>query len=415
MSAPIRLSALSLASCCIAGLSGCAMFQRPAPVTAPEPAPTSTAMSVDEATRGPRFVGGERVDLPAPESTMLVALFGETGAGPVASGANSERNLQQVSFALEGGDFTPDIDPEGRTLIYASRQHSERFDLYRKSVGGRTVTQLTSDPADDMMPAISPDGTRIAFVSNRAGNWDVYVMPAEGGAPTQITFDRDDEVQPTWSPDGSTLAFARRNRRTDRWEIWTADTKLPGSTTYLCDGFLPRWRPNPSADPKQNKLLFQRARQQGSRLFGVWTVDILDGQATNPTEIVSAQDAAVVQPAWSPDGSHIVFTTIMDPTGDAAGHADLWIIKADGSGRINLTSDRFRNMQPVWSRNDRIYFVSNRSGVDNIWCLTATPRPMAGPTAVPVQHHDPQHQDHHRDSIGSGGIAGVGDTGSSQP
>jgi TolB protein len=287
-------------------------------------------------------------------------------------------------------------------LVYASRQHSERFDLYRKSVDGRTVTQLTSDPADDMMPAISPDGTRIAFVSNRAGNWDVYAMPIEGGAPTQITFDGDDEVQPTWSPDGSTIAFARRNRRTDRWEIWTADTRLPGATTYLCDGFLPRWCP----DPKANKLLFQRARQQGSRLFGVWTVDIVDGEATNPTEIVSAQDAAVVQPAWSPDGSHIVFATIMDPTSTAASHTDLWTIKADGSGRINLTSDRFRNMQPVWGRNDRIYFVSNRGGVENIWSLAPS---------VPVQSIMPGPSPDGSQPLGSGGIAGVAEKHESQP
>lgn len=384
---PARSALLGLLVGSVASLAGCSVFGGKADCsgcsTAAQPnASDRTAMGVVEATRGPRFVGGETLVLPKVESTMLVAIYGETPAGPALPGASGEANLRQVSFAMEGGDFTPDIDRGGTFLIYASRQHAERFDLYRKSVDGRTVTQLTSDPADDMMPAISPDGSKVAFVSNRTGNWDLFVMTIDGGPPTQMTFDRDDEVQPTWSPDGRSLAFARRNSRTGRWEIWTTDTTQPGATTYLCDGFLPRWCP----DGTESKLLFQRARQQGSRLFGIWTVDVVNGEATSPTEIVSAVDAAVIQPAWSPDGRRIVFATVTDSS-VAAGQpgastesgqtvstlpeqADLWIVNADGSGRINLISDVFRNMQPVWSQSDRIYFVSNRSGVENIWALT---------------------------------------------
>lgn len=278
-------------------------------------------------------------------------------------------NLAQVSFAIEGGDYAPDVDRTGTFMVYASTQHRPTFDIYRKSVDGRTVTQLTTDPSDDLMPSIAPDGSKIAFASNRNGNWDVYVMPIGGGAPTQLTADVDEEVQPTWAPDGRRVAFSRKNGRTNTWEIWIVDTQNPGLRAYVCEGFLPRWSP----DAKKDVLLFQRARQRGSRLYGVWTIELVQGEGLSPTEIVSARNAAVLQPGWSPDGGKIVFTTVVNPSGDSEwpDQSDIWIINSDGTSRVGLTNGRFRNMQPTWGADGRIYFVSNRNGIENIWSMTA--------------------------------------------
>ncbi len=276
-------------------------------------------------------------------------------------------NISQVSFAAEGGDYAPDVDRTGTFMVFASTQHRPTFDIYRKSVDGRTVTQLTTDPSDDLMPAIAPDGTKIAFASNRNGNWDVYTMPITGGAPTQITSDGDEEVQPTWAPDGRRLAFSRKNGRTGTWEIWIVDASTPGVRTFVCEGFLPRWSPEDTSDT----LLFQRARQRGSRLYGVWTIEIVNGEGMNPTEIVSAKNAAILQPGWSPDGKKIVFTTVVNPDGNSEWpeQSDIWVVNADGTGRVGLTNSRFRNMQPAWGADGRVYFVSNRGGLENIWAI----------------------------------------------
>jgi TolB protein len=276
-------------------------------------------------------------------------------------------NLAQVSFATEGGDYAPDVDRTGKFMVFASTQHRPTFDVYRKSVDGRTVTQLTTDPSDDLMPAISPDGSMVAFASNRNGNWDIFVMPFTGGAPTQLTSDSDEEVQPTWAPDGKRLAFSRKNGRTGTWEIWIVDSTAPGVRTFVCEGFLPRWSPAAEKD----SILFQRARQRGSRLYGVWTIDIVRGEGMNPTEVVSSKNAAVLQPNWSPDGTRIVFTTVVNPSPDSEWpeQSDIWVVNADGTGRVGLTNSRFRNMQPSWGGDGRVYFVSNRNGVENIWSI----------------------------------------------
>lgn len=356
----------------------------------------SAAATADQAAsvNAPLFIGGGDSTTPETASTRttrtasldLPGAYLPTRVSDDEAPREGATNLAQVSFALEGGDFSPDIDRQATFMVYASTQHRSTFDLYRKSVDGRTVTLLTDDPSDDMMPAISPDGTTIAFASNRNGNWDIFTMPVSGGAPTQVTFDADEEVQPTWAPDGKRLAFSRLNGRSGAWEIWIIDTTATGVRNFVCEGFQPRWAPVESAD----KLLFQRARQRGSRLYGVWTIDLHNGEGIRPTEVLSASNAAILQPNWAPDGERIVFTTVTDPTADARWpeRSDLWVINADGTGRKSLTRDQFRNMQPVWAEDGRVYFVSNRGGIENVWAVTvdrdapSAPAPVAASRAV---------------------------------
>jgi dipeptidyl aminopeptidase/acylaminoacyl peptidase len=337
---------------------------------------------VRNSVNGPLAVPGDRpARAQRPSGIALPGVYAPSKASDQTAPSEGVANLAQVSFATEGGDFSPDIDRGGSFMVYASTQHHTTFDLYRKSIDGRTVTQLTNDPSDDLMPSISPDGNTVAYASNRNGNWDIFTMPIAGGAPTQITFDADEEVQPTWAPDGKRLAFSRQNGRTGAWEIWIVDTSMPGVRSFVCEGFMPRWAPVEATD----KLLFQRARQRGSRLYGIWTVDIVQGEGRNPTEVLSARSAAILQPSWSPDGTRIVFTTVENPQDgvDWPERADIWAINADGTNRMGLTRDQFRNMQPVWAANGRIYFVSNRSGVENIWALVVEPaKPAAAPAEV---------------------------------
>jgi Tol biopolymer transport system component len=313
---------------------------------------------------------------PAPPATPVnrravtpVGLFGERISGPAASGGSYDGgiNLAPVSFATEGTCFDPDVDRSGRWLVFASTTHAPTADIYLKSTSGRTLTQITKNPADDVMPTFSPDGRGIAFASNRGGNWDIFITSVDGGLPTQVTSDTDHEVHPSWSPDGRRVAFSKYGAQSGRWEIWVVDLERPGVSRFLEYGLFPKWSP----DIARGKILFQRARQRGSRYHSIWTIDYVNGEAMHPTEIISAANAALINPAWSPDGRRIVFTSVLEPEpGTPPQQAQIWMVNLDGTGRTNLIGGRFANTQPVWSGDGNVYFVSNRSGVDNIWAAT---------------------------------------------
>lgn len=284
-------------------------------------------------------------------------------------------NVRQVTFAPEGADFDPAPAHDGSRIFFSSTRHRPTADIYVQTLGGTAVTQLTTDPAHDVMPCVSPDDSRVAFASNRSGSWDIYMMSAEGGQAIQITSDDANELHPSWSHDGAMLAYCRLSDASDRWEIWVTDVTKPASHTFLTYGLFPQWHPT------ENRILFQRSRDRGDRFFSLWTVDFNEGQTTAPTEVISSSVAAVINPCWSPDGRFIACATVFEPggVGQTAGHgapnsmpahADIWVLSADGRARTNLTGGWRFNSMPSWGPNGEVFFVSDRAGAPTIWSLS---------------------------------------------
>lgn len=320
------------------------------------------------AIRAESMMFGQFPQFPA-DTVQSVSVGGHAKAGLLSNQSSPDASLTQVSFATEGADFDPEVDPTGTWIVYASTQHAARSDIYRKQIDGLTQVQLTRGNADDVMPAISPDGRSIVFASNRSGNWDIWMMSINGGAATQLTSETDQELHPSFSPDGRHVAYCRQNDHSGRWEIWTFDITSPGVRSYVCEGLFPQWSPNPG----RNTLLFQRPRERGSRLYGIWTIDVNNGLGASPTEILSSSEAAIMHPSWSPDGNSICFCSVSLPVGSALWpeQANIWMVKVDGTQRVSLTTSRFRNMQPTWSGDGKIYFVSDRGGADSLWSIQA--------------------------------------------
>jgi len=326
-----------------------------------QPAPVSPAIPADP---GVRMVAAGR---PAG-----LSLYGELPrvAAPRGATGGGALNLQRLTFSSEGSDFDPAVDPTGRLLLYASTRHRETADIYVKQIGGSTVTQLTSDPANDVMPAFSPDGRYVAFASDRSGNWDIYLMEADGGKAVQLTSDPADELHPSFSPDGQRLVFSSFGAQSAQWElvVMDLDPRLPRTRRFLGYGLFPEW------SPVDDVIVYQRPRERGTRWFSIWTVQLVEGEAVRPTEIAASSNAAAITPRWSSDGRHIVFTTVIQPDAVSDGEparADVWMVRADGAGRVNLTNSPFADLQPVWAPDGAVLFVSNRAadGVENIWSL----------------------------------------------
>ncbi|MFT7344639.1 MAG: tricorn protease, partial [Lentimonas sp.] len=96
----------------------------------------------------------------------------------------------------------PAISPDGKTIAF-----SYHGDIYTLSASGGIATVLTLSDSYDHMPVWSPDGTQIAFASDRHGSFDVFIMPSEGGASTRLTFHSSADSPSDFSPDGSYVLF----------------------------------------------------------------------------------------------------------------------------------------------------------------------------------------------------------------
>lgn len=341
---------------------------------APPPGQSVVTQALQAATRpSEQALETEFVSQPTRRTRPIDPMGGFSEMPSVGEGQSpmdSTGQVARVSFTEEGADFDVTTDPTGQTLLFSSTRHRETSDIYMQQVGGQAVTQLTNDPGNDMMPAFSPDGGMVAFCSDRSGDWDLYLMDAKGGPAVQLTSGPGHDIHPSFSPDGKRLVYCTFGERSGQWQLVVIDVENPAAKHYIGHGLFPQW------SPTDDTIVFQRARERGTHWFSIWTVELeADNEAGSPTEVAWSPEHACITPAWSPDGSAVVFCTVDDPEADSQSSepasSDVWLVRADGSGRTRLTTGRFANLQPTWSADNTVYFVSNRGreGVENIWAL----------------------------------------------
>ena len=301
-------------------------------------------------------------------------------------------NMQQVTFSHEGADFDPSVSPDGRAIVFASTQHRPTSDIYIKQANSRVVTRLTEDVNQDVMPAISPDGQFVVFSSNRSGNWDLYMMPTAGGKAVQLTNDDSNELHPSWSPDGTKIVFSRLGQTSQRWEMWIVDVQNTSGAQFIGYGLFPEWCPVPGTGYQgADKIVFQRSRERGDRAFSIWTIEYNDSpaKAGRETEIMSSRTHALINPSWSPDGRFVLYAAVPNTESWNSGSNDrpetssLWMIADDGRGRVKLTGGAAVDLMPVWGANGKVYFVSDRSGNENLWSFDIAPAVQAASAQIP--------------------------------
>jgi len=298
-----------------------------------------------------------------------LTVFGEMpGRERIAYKAVAASPMTQHSFSTEGADADVDVSPDGRWLVYCSTQHSAQPDLYLKSIDGRAVTQLTSDPAADVQPCFSPDGRQVAFASCRSGNWDIWITGLEGGQAVQITNSPLHEVHPSFSPEGRRLVFCLFNDKAGQWELWTLNLDQPAARRMIGTGLFPEW------SPRGESIVYQKARQRGGRFFSIWRVDLRNGEPMFPVELAASSEMAFIQPSWAPGGDWITYGSAVvapgaETTEDAVAtqRGDIWIMQADGSSVLRLTDGAGTHFGPVWSPDGRVFFSSLQNGSENIW------------------------------------------------
>ena len=116
---------------------------------------------------------------------------------------------------VQGTD--PAWSPDGKRLAFTAN-YAGNNDIYTMDANGGNLTQITFSPSDDREPCWSPDGNWIAFASDRAGNPDIWIIGADGGEMIQLTTFPSFDAAPAWSRDG--YIYFHSNREQGNWDIW---------------------------------------------------------------------------------------------------------------------------------------------------------------------------------------------------
>ena len=221
------------------------------------------------------------------------------------------RTARQAEDAANARDGAPSWGPGGRLIVFAAEVGREPADLYVMAADGSGRRRLTSTPAVEANPVFSPDGTRIAFESDRDGNSEIYVMEADGGNVRRLTNDPASDAFPAWSPDGTRLAFMSDRNKRAASDIYTMDA-TDGSKIERLTTDLANWSPQYSPDGKQLAVQVNR---------DVAVIDL----GTKALRRLTLEPANGMNPTWSPDGRRLAFVTTRNR------RAEIFSMNSDGT------------------------------------------------------------------------------------
>src|SRR5712691_6990035 len=247
----------------------------------------------------------------------------------------------------------PQISPDGSQVVYVvawvdADDHTRyRSQLMLAPFDGATPPRpLTSGRHRDTAPRWSPDGCSMAFLSDRDGDRaQLFVLPLQGGEPRQITTLKRGAGTPVWSPGGDRLAFSAR---VDVEEI----AQQEGQSDEK--GKPPRVKIITRVTHKADGKGFVEAIRK--HLF------VLTIESGDPKQITDG-DWDDVEPAWSPDGQLIAFTSNRERDRDLSLLNDVWVVPSTGGRARRLTRHRGQASTPVFSPNgQRVAYLGHERG-----------------------------------------------------
>jgi Tol biopolymer transport system component/C-terminal processing protease CtpA/Prc len=238
------------------------------------------------------------------------------------------------------GARQPALSPDGTRLAFVYRG-----DLWIADSKGGRAEPLTQHLETDAYPLFSPDGNWIAFSSRRSGNWDIFVVPAEGGSARQLTWHSGTDIPQGWSPDGKTLLCSSK-RDSVNYELFAIDVATLG-TKVLTEDYATMNSANFSPDGKRviyarYGFPWTRPRYFGSAAAEIWTLDPAKGER----HAITTNQFQHLWPRFTPDGKILTVTCAeRTPSSSRLGETispiadnplrtpNLWVVDTDGSAR----------------------------------------------------------------------------------
>jgi TolB protein len=246
-------------------------------------------------------------------------------------GANTHRVTTTTTL-----NITPVWSPDKSVIAYTSYRPSGPVGVYRDLVlsfittGQRTTPANGSPSRQNYLPMFSPDGSKIAFTSDRDGNPEIYVMNRDGSGLRRMTNNPAIDVTPTWSPSGNQLAWVSDRTGNPHIYIMNADgTGQRSIISEICDR--PTW-----SSGRFNEIAYAARTGPG---YDIKLYDVGTGTSKKLTDGIGSNES----PAFSPNGRHIAFTSTRN------GKSQIFTIDRTGENLRQITREG-NNKFPNWSR-----------------------------------------------------------------
>ena len=262
--------------------------------------------------------------------------------------------ISMLAGLLHAGGPAAASPAGGAELLFVGDTLDGR-DVFTSSIGGDRSYRLGGG-GDKLEPTVSPDGRRIAFVSNRDGNQEIYVADRNGANPVRLTFTPYDESEPDWSSQNR-IAYVAANPDT---EIFAMNPDGTGQVQLTDNGHRDT---SPSWSPAGDQLVYESTKTGRQN---IWT---MSASGANPVNILDSPFVDT-QPDWSPDGAYFVFTSNRNPDG-----LHIFRMTQLGTQVTQVTSGEHDNHSATWAPDsDQIAFVSNEYGDDEVFTISALTR-----------------------------------------
>lgn len=293
------------------------------------PSPTDTAIP-------------QPTETPSPTPPVVIARSVPSIAYQSRSAGESEWSVWVMSSSGgdravlaegQGGFLSPPTwSPDGSKIAFVSDREGNP-DIWSMDSDGSSLVNLTQHKDKDHSPAWSPDGEFIAFASVRDSlYWELYLMRPDGSDVQRLTWWEDaSDLSPSWSPDGTRLAFA--SKRDGNWELYVMD-RDGGNLARLTDH--PADDTNPAWSPDGGRIAFASTRDGYSEIY------VLALGGGEPINLSNAPFSSEHGPTWSPDGGRIAYYSDQD------GEWDIYVMASDGSDVVKLTADNTNDQVPAW-------------------------------------------------------------------